>query len=138
MVSDFRRGEPGRFEVAVWSGQILCGLAIGRTRTEYCRVDYLEGSPDPVHPLKGNVVVVVAGAVVAYATALGKREVRLVDPLPAVVAHYEALGFKLANPKGASPYCWREIRRSHEHETTPTPRRDALHSQRGEKEGARG
>ncbi len=109
MVENARKNEPDRFEAAVWSGDTLCGLAIGWTRKEFCRVDYLEGSPAPDHPLRGRVTVIVSGAAVAYATALGRGEVRLVNPLPAVVPHYVALGFTLANPKGEAPYCWWKI-----------------------------
>src|ERR1700692_4365281 len=78
MVDDIRKSETDRFEVSVWSGDALCGLAIGRTRQTFCRVDYLEGSPVPNHPLRGSVAVLVSGAVIAYATALGREEVRLV------------------------------------------------------------
>jgi hypothetical protein len=109
MVEDARRNEPGRFEVSVWSGETLCGLAIGSTRQAFCRVDYLEGSPDPAHPLKGIVTVIVSGAATAYATALGKDEIRLMNPLPAVVPHYQSLGFKVANLPDGTPYCsWKK------------------------------
>ncbi len=108
MESDFRHAEPSRFDLAVWSGDVLCGLAVGRTRADHCRMDYLEGSPIPGHPLMGRVVLIAAAALVAYATALGKSEARLVDPLPALVPYYEGRGFKLANPKGEARYCsWR-------------------------------
>jgi hypothetical protein len=110
IVENARKNEPDRFEAAVWSGDTLCGLAIGWTRKEFCRVDYLEGSPVPDHPLRGRVAVIVFGAAVAYATALGRAEVCLINPLPAVVPRYEALGFKLASPKGETPYCWWKVR----------------------------
>jgi hypothetical protein len=51
MVADARRDDPSRFEVAVWSDQTLCGLALGRTRPAYCGIEYLEGSPDARHRL---------------------------------------------------------------------------------------
>jgi hypothetical protein len=105
MVDDIRESEAARFEVAVWGGDALCGLAIGRTRQTFCRVDYLEGSPVPNHPLRGSVAVLVSGAVIAYATALGREEIRLVDPIPEVVPYYETLGFSLANTKGQTSYC---------------------------------
>ena len=109
IVSGIRRDEPSRFEVAVWSNDVLCGLAVGRTRMDYCRVDYLEASPDPDHPLKGRVAIVASGAAIAYATALRKNEVRLMNPLPTVVPHYLALGFALANPTETTQYCWWKI-----------------------------
>ena len=109
MVRDGRRNAPDRFEVAVWSGQTLCGLAIGPTRPAFCRVDDLEGAPVADHPLKGHVFAVVSGAVVAYAKALGKSEVRLDNPLKAVVPLYENYGFTLAEPPSEAPYCWWKV-----------------------------
>lgn len=109
MISDARRNDPARFEVAVWSRGILCGLAIGGTKATFCRVDYLEGSPDPRHPLKRSVTVIVSGAAVAYAAALGKAEVRLMNPLPAVVPFYERSGFPLVIPGSGGPYCRVEV-----------------------------
>lgn len=38
MIADVRRAEPSRFEVAIWSDEILCGLAIGKTRADHCRI----------------------------------------------------------------------------------------------------
>ena len=105
MAADARRNAPGRFEVAVWSGKTLCGLALGRVRDRFCGIDYLESCPDPRHPLKGRVTVIVAGAAVAYATALGKPEIRILNPLPAMVSYYQSLGFTLAEHQGESPYC---------------------------------
>jgi hypothetical protein len=85
MLEDAKRNEPDRFEVSVWSGETLCGLGIGRTRQKFCHVDFIEGSPDPAQPLKGSVAIVVSGAAVAYATAMGREEVRLNEPFPALV-----------------------------------------------------
>lgn len=110
MVAAARRDDPTRFEVAVWSAQTLCGLALGRTRAAYCGIDYLEGSPEPTHALKGRVTTLVAAAATIYAIALGKSQLRLMNPLPDMVARYQALGFALAAPKGESPYCWRTLR----------------------------
>jgi drug/metabolite transporter (DMT)-like permease len=72
-------------------------------------MDYLEASPDPGHPLKGLVAAVLSGAAIAFATALGKKELRLMNPLAAVVPCYLALGFALANPAGETQYCWWKI-----------------------------
>jgi hypothetical protein len=109
MIANARRNEPGRFEVAIWSDAVLCGLSLGGTRADFCRVDYIEGSPDPLHPLKGSVTVIASGAAIAYATALGKAEIRLMNPLPAVVPYYERLGFQLVSPHGGAPYCRIEV-----------------------------
>jgi hypothetical protein len=109
IIADARRHHPTRFEVAVWSGDVLCGLAWGRTGANYCSVNYLEGSPLPNHPLKGSVAVVVSGAMATYATALERPEIRFLEPLPEVVRLYQSLGFTLANPPKQPPYCSRRL-----------------------------
>jgi hypothetical protein len=109
MAGDYRRNEPSRFEVAVWSGEVLCGLAFGKLRLGYCGADYIEGSPVPAHPLRGSVLSAVLTALTAYAVALGRPEIRLIDPLPALVPRYKALGFMLATPRGQSRYCRKEV-----------------------------
>ncbi len=110
MLDNLRKNEPDRFELALWSENTLCGLAVGSTRRSFCRVDYLEGSPEPDHPLKGYVAMIMVGAVVAYATALNRPEVRLCDPIPVMTRKYQSLGFSLVTPRGEAPYCaWKVI-----------------------------
>lgn len=104
MVLDFRR-LPTRFEVAVWSGEVLCGLAVGEVRGTHVRVNYIEGSPDPEHPLKGKVVSAVLTASTTYARIVDRREVRLVDPVEAMIPRYRALGLMLVSPRGEPRYC---------------------------------
>jgi hypothetical protein len=106
MAEHYRKNEPSRFEVSVWSGASLCGLALGLIRDEFCRVDYLEGSPVIDHPLKGFVAVAVTGAAAVYMVAQDKQELRLMNPIPEVVPLYESLGFKVANLPTGDPYCW--------------------------------
>jgi hypothetical protein len=109
MVSDYRRNEPTRFEVAIWSGEVLCGLAIGRVRAGYCSADYIEGCPLSAHHLRGSVLSAVLTALTAYAVTLDRREIRLIDRLPELVSRYASLGFVLATPRGDARYCWKEI-----------------------------
>lgn len=108
MLTDYRRHHPSRFELAVWSGDALCGLALGRTGTAYCSIEYLEGSPVAGHPLKGQVIPAALTALRAYAAVLGKREMRLLEPLAPLVPAYEARGFSLVEPRGERPYCVRK------------------------------
>ena len=56
-----------RFEVAVWSGPVLCGLAAGTPRYGRMEVDLAKGSPDGQHPLKGAVRFAVLEAARVYA-----------------------------------------------------------------------
>jgi hypothetical protein len=49
--------EENWFDMALWSGTVLCGLAIGhesRREADVLELTLLEGAPDD-HPLKGNV-----------------------------------------------------------------------------------
>jgi hypothetical protein len=109
MVEHYHRNEPTRFEAAVWSGETLCGLALGRLRSGYCSADYLEGSPLPAHPLKGFVLPAMLTALAAYAVARQRAHIRLVDPVAELVPRYEALGFALAQPRGEPRYCWKVV-----------------------------
>ncbi len=100
-----------RFEVAVWSGSTLCGLAIGAPSKgkEHLTIGLLEGAPDPKHPLKGEVLLCLIEAALSYAAGLGCKELRLDRPLPAVVSRYQRMGFKLAGQGSSRPYCWMEV-----------------------------
>ena len=113
MTSDWRRTRPERFEVSVWSDGHLCALALGKPAPSapHLSVHYLEGNPDPAHPLRGRATPLVLAAAEAYALALGKTELRSMDPLPALVPHYcgSALGFRLVAPPGVTSYCTRRI-----------------------------
>lgn len=109
MVPDHRRRHPTRFESAVWSGDALCGLAIGRAGVNYCSLEYLEGSPISDHPLRRQVIPAALTALLAYTTVLGRSEMRLVEPLDALVPVYEARGFVLVEPPGERRYCVRIV-----------------------------
>ncbi len=65
-----------RFELAVWSGAVLCGLAAGTPRFGRMEVDLAEGSPGSRHPLKGATRFAVIEAARAYTMALGHSELR--------------------------------------------------------------
>jgi len=58
------------------------------------------------------VAAVAVTALDAYATVLGKHELRLVDPLPALIplTCSPGTGFELVTPRGEAPYCRRSIR----------------------------
>ncbi len=108
MVLNHRRRHPSRFELALWSGGTLCGLALGRAGNTHCSMEYLEGSPAIGHPLKGQVIPAALTALAAYAAVLGKAEMRLVEPFEPLLPLYKARGFLLVEPKGESRYCVRK------------------------------
>jgi len=113
LAADWRKGHPDRFELAVWSGGTLCALAMGRPspKAAHMSLHYLEASPERGRPLRRQVALVVFTALDIYATAPGKHELRLVDPLPAVIPFYcsPKMGFELVRPHREAPYCRRSI-----------------------------
>ena len=109
MAADYRQHHPSRFDFAAWSGDTLSGLAIGRTGSAYCSIEYLEGSPVVGHPLKGQVIPAALTALLGYTKVLSRSEMRLVEPLAPLVPVYEARAFLLVEPRGEPPYCIRKI-----------------------------
>jgi hypothetical protein len=83
--------KPTRFEVALWCGQELCGLAIGHpiNHRKVVGVESMEGSPLIFHPLKREVTGLVIAAATEYGNRLKSRTVRFWDPNPDLVAWYE-------------------------------------------------
>jgi len=111
MVSDYRRDATNRFEAAVWSDVILCGLAIGKPSKSgaILTVHFIEGNPELNHPLKGFAHLVALEAAHAYATALKANVLRLREPIPEMIGRYQKLGFRLAKTKVEGSYCEREV-----------------------------
>jgi len=113
MAPAWRRNYPGRFEVAVWQGDVLCGLGLGRPAptAAHLSLHYIERDPDPANPLRGDFAAIVVTALRSYGVVLDKTEMRLIDPLPALVQFYcsPPLGFHLVTPVGEHPYCSRSI-----------------------------
>lgn len=99
---------PSAFQVAIWSGEELCGLAVGRLsrrrpsgRRHTVSVHYLEGNPHREHPLRGKIAALAIAAAGAYGSLVGAWRIRLVDPLPGVLRTYQRLGFSIARESGA-------------------------------------
>jgi hypothetical protein len=114
----FRR-RPTAFHVAVWSGEMLCGLAVGRLskkrrdgRRHTVSLHIMEGAPHS-HPLKGMIAPVVFAVAQAYGRLFGATRLRLVSPLPGVLRLYRQLGFAIARTGGRQVYCEREITYEH-------------------------
>ncbi|HEX9938625.1 MAG TPA: hypothetical protein VGB15_15915 [Longimicrobium sp.] len=110
------RRDPAAFTLALWSGDLLCGLAVGsasqrRTTGERAAVSvhFVESIPRRMHPMKGDVGLIATTAVAAYGTAIGATHVRLANPLEGAVHLYVALGFRIVRRHGRIVYCEREI-----------------------------
>jgi hypothetical protein len=104
--------QPAAFHLAIWSGTMLCGMAAGRPSVSHRRltVHYVEGCPDPTHPLKGQILSIALAAATAYAHALWATTLRLSDPAPALIEDYVSAGFGLVYLGRAVRYCERRIR----------------------------
>ena len=111
MAADFRRKFPERFEAAIWSGDILCGLSIGKPShsQEIVTIRFIEGNPAPHHPLKGTIHIASIEVGLAYGLAIGATLLRIDDPHPETLRLYTGLGFRLETPRGRSAYCEKEI-----------------------------
>lgn len=107
------RGIPARFELAIWVGDRLCGLALGSPSKSdlHCAIVYLEGGPEDESSLRGLVFLVATTHLEVYARFLGKREARVVGPAnDKIVALAKAVGYDFIKaPKGQDDYCVKEI-----------------------------
>ena len=90
--------KPRGFHAALWSEQRLCGLCVGRVSKgrKHLTLHYMESAPDPIHPLRGLVTLLMFEAARNYGLAMGAGKLLLRDPLPGVAARYETFGFRLA------------------------------------------
>lgn len=102
---------------ALWSGQDLCGLLLGRAsrhRREGARhtitLTHVERRPEPPpSPLHGRVLLLAIAVAETYGGALGATRLRLGCPDPRLVGWYEQLGFSVARAGQKAVYCEREI-----------------------------
>lgn len=108
--------QPSAFHLAIWSGEVLCGLAVGRAsrqRSDGVRdailVDYVESAPDLQHPLRRKVAFLATSAADAYGRVLGAEWLRLIDPLPGALRLYSELGFEVVRDENRVLYCERRI-----------------------------
>jgi hypothetical protein len=115
-LSDKFRRNPAAFTLALWSRDLLCGLAVGSASQRRATgeraavsVQFVESIPRRVHPMKGDVGLIATTAVAAYGAAIGATHVRLANPLEGAVHIYVALGFGTVRRHGRIVYCEREI-----------------------------
>jgi hypothetical protein len=102
---------PNRFEVAIWNENILCALAIGKPSKgpTHNAIYILQSSPFQ-HPLEGKIITITIKTGMAYAKALGKQHLILVEPLKHLVKIYERHGFTFKTAKHyPKRYCIKEV-----------------------------
>ncbi|MDM8562349.1 hypothetical protein QUF54_03245 [Candidatus Marithioploca araucensis] len=100
-ITKLKRTTPERFEVAIWHHDKLCGLAIGKPSkgTSHNAIYLMEGSPLK-HPLNALVTKIVIEVGIAYALALEKEHLILVDPLEKMIKVYtKRYGFEFRTAK---------------------------------------
>jgi hypothetical protein len=108
--------QPSAFHLAIWSGDVLCGLAVGRVSDRdqsgvrnSLSVHFMESAHDPDHPLRGKITDLTVSAARFYGQMLQARWLRLVQPLPGLLERYAQLGFTVVSDKSRVLYCERRI-----------------------------
>lgn len=106
---------PSSFRLAVWSGPVLCGLAIGHpsrtSRTGHRKtisVNLIQGAPF-AHPLRRSIALLTTTYATAYGRLLGASRIRLIEPLPGTIHSYAKMGFSTILKGNRALYCEREI-----------------------------
>jgi hypothetical protein len=107
---------PSAFRVAVWSGDRLLALAVGRAskrlasgRHQTLSLHFIESHPDRRHPLRNRILGIIFNAAEEYGRAIGATRLRLVDPLPGSAPLYLHVGFGIAGRYGQHVYLERPI-----------------------------
>jgi hypothetical protein len=105
-------GYPARFELTLRVGEVLSALAVGRPSKgkQFLKAYYLEGNPDPQHPLKRHVARLSLRGLELFGEALGCLHARLVSPLTPVIPLYEALGYRAVKGQDGRIYCSKQLR----------------------------
>ena len=99
-----------RLEAAIHCEGELCGLAIGTfspART-ILSINWIEGSPEESHPLRGLILDLVEELAVVTATAYGCRLLRFADPQPPVVERFAGTVYRLVASERDPPYSYLE------------------------------
>jgi len=101
------RNIPARFELSVIAQGKVCGLAIGKPSRgrRHLSVYFLEGHPDKLHPLKGQILPIILEAAALYAVALGCSYLRLIKPVDGLHARYQRHGFEFDKDNSGRIHC---------------------------------
>lgn len=89
-----KRRRANRFDLAIWHGEILCGLAYGPADAAWVAISFLQGNPEPSHPLRRQVIPIALAVLEAQVLAAEAAEARLLSPFPELVPLYEARGYR--------------------------------------------
>jgi hypothetical protein len=107
---------PSAFHAAVWSGDVLCGLGVGRLskrrltgRRHTLSVHFIESAHTRDHPLRRRIGPLIVSAAETYGSLAGVSRILLIEPLAGVVPLYESLGYTVVQKAGQPVYCERRI-----------------------------
>jgi hypothetical protein len=103
--------KPRAFHAALWGGEDLCGLAVGKVSRgrERITLRFMQSSPSSTHPLRGRVTFLMFEAATAYGQALGSRYLILRNPLPGALPIYLRFGFEFAETRRGIVYLSRKL-----------------------------
>lgn len=98
---------PKAFDLAVWVGNTLCSLSLGRPsyNGKFMRLDYLEKAPSNC-PFSSDMVGITILAYEAYATLIGAKQFRIIDPINDKVlrSYLRQGGFSYHKGKQGNPH----------------------------------
>ncbi|AYA06747.1 hypothetical protein V1951_21260 [Yersinia sp. 2544 StPb PI] len=85
-----------RIDVSIRCRDFLCGLMLARrSRRQICvTLRYLEGNPDPNHPLKGYVLPIATLIAESFASQYGIATVCISRPEKGLIAQYASRGYQ--------------------------------------------
>lgn len=93
--------------VAMWCGDVLCGLMIVSLNNTAAKVEYIERGPMAPNPLQGRVLIVGLEIAALYAQACERTELWAMNPInesliDLYVKEYE---FEYVTPQKGVTYC---------------------------------
>ncbi len=106
---EHNRNKSSRFRFAIWSDEVLCGLATGYLNNTAVVIEAVECHPSDTHPLKGDVMLIVLEASAMYAQGTGRGELWLKDPVEELITFYRGFGFTLEKRGGNAQFMIRGI-----------------------------
>ncbi|MGQ9427667.1 hypothetical protein ACXYTJ_17100 [Gilvimarinus sp. F26214L] len=73
---------PKAFDLSVWVGNTLCSLSLGRPsyNGKFMRLDYVDKAPSNC-PFSSDMVGITILAYETYATLIGAKQFRIIDPI---------------------------------------------------------
>ncbi|MGE7156858.1 hypothetical protein ACQKJ1_24345 [Methylorubrum rhodesianum] len=102
-----KRKAPTDVDLAVWHGDVLCGLAYGQGKPGWLELGWVEGNPHG-HPLSGQVMDLALAVLRTQAFALDIPETRLKNPFEELREAYRRRGWRdLVEVDGAVYLCRR-------------------------------